>query len=58
MEVASNKPIQIGIVWSPSSVFRITIGVLELGSMVRPAIFALSSIQIISFQPILERIAV
>ena len=36
MALASNMPIQIGIAFFSSRSFRMTIGVLVIGSMVRP----------------------
>jgi hypothetical protein len=38
MAVASSRPIQIGKVLSPSTSFKITIGPLVKGSMVKPEI--------------------
>jgi len=56
MDVASKSPIHIGMVWSPSSDFKMTMGVLDAGSIANPATVTLCSNGIFPF-PVVKHLS-
>jgi hypothetical protein len=49
MDVASNKPIQMGTTWSPFTDFKMRMGVFDVGSIAMLAMFTSCNITFFSY---------